>query len=66
MGDDMGVFKLAFAAAWCLGGAFAGLAWPAHAETPLPPAVIHFCSANCFTLSPVGGQYVREDGTPET
>ncbi len=36
-------------------------------EAPwLPPSVIHFCWANCFTLTLDHGVYVRADGTPET
>src|SRR5882724_12926506 len=36
------------------------------AESSLPPEVMHFCSANCFTLVLKDGRYVREDGSPET
>lgn len=46
--------------------ALATAAAAALAATQLPPPVIHFCSANCFTLVLRDGQYVREDGTSET
>jgi Sel1 repeat len=32
----------------------------------LPPAVMHFCHANCMTLVLKNGQYVRVDGVAET
>ena len=46
--------------------ALAVAAAPAFPATPVPPPVIHFCAANCFTLLLRDGQYVREDGTSET
>ncbi len=49
-----------------IGGWLAMRSSTAWAETPLPPPVIHFCSANCFTLVLREGQYVREDSTSET
>lgn len=54
------------AAVGCLGSVLSLHATPARAASPLPPPVMHFCSANCFTLILKDGQYVREDGTLET